>query len=91
MTQTDKSNCPEFLALAETLRERLSVIANREWFNRDPAGHFEALKSVSERIERLASALPAPVDPQLRHYLERRSYDKALAFLSGEPQQAGGH
>jgi hypothetical protein len=91
MTQTSKSECREFLALAETLRERLAVIADREWFNRDPAGHLEALKSVSERIERVVSALPAPVDSQLSHYLERRSYDKALAFLSGEPQQAGRH
>jgi hypothetical protein len=84
MTQPAKPDRPEFLALAETLRERLAVIADREWFNRDPAGHLEALKSVSERIDRLAPALPAPVDPQLRHYLDRRSYDKALAFLSGE-------
>lgn len=78
-----KTDQPEFSALAEALRKRLEVIADRDWFARDSAGHLEALKSVSERIERLSAALPSPVDPQLRHYLERRSYDKALEFLSG--------
>jgi hypothetical protein len=29
----------------------------------------------------LQAALPKPVDPQLVHYLERKSYDKALEFL----------
>ena len=75
---------PEAVALAEALRERLAVIADRDWFARDAAGHLEALKAVSGRIELLAAALPPPLDPQLRHYLDRCSYDKALAFLNGE-------
>jgi hypothetical protein len=83
MISSAKNDRPEFSALAEVLRKRLEVIADRDWFARDSAGHLEALKSVSERIERLSAALPSPVDPQLRHYLERRSYDKALEFLSG--------
>ncbi len=83
MISSAKNDRPEFSALAEALRKRLEVIADRDWFARDSAGHLEALKSVSERIERLSAALPSPVDPQLRHYLERRSYDKALEFLSG--------
>ena len=75
---------PEAVALAEALRERLAVIADRDWFARDATGHLEALKAVSGRIELLAAALPPPLDPQLRHYLDRCSYDKALAFLNGE-------
>ena len=71
-------------ALVTALRERLAVIGDRGWFSRDASGHLDALKAVSDRIELLAAALPPPVDPQLRHYLERCSYDKALAFLSGE-------
>jgi hypothetical protein len=78
-----------FSDLAEALRRRLAIIADREWYARDAAGHLEALKSVSEGIEKAASALPPRVDPQLRHYLERRSYDKALAFLEERP--AEGH
>ena len=75
---------PEAAALAGALRERLAVISDRDWFARDASGHLDALKAVSGRIEVLATALPPPVDPQLRHYLERCSYDKALALLSGE-------
>jgi hypothetical protein len=29
----------------------------------------------------LQAALPRPIDPQLAHYLQRRSYNKALEFL----------
>jgi hypothetical protein len=67
--------------LAAALRERLAVIADREFYVRDPAAHLEKLRAVSEQIAQLQSQLPAPVDPRLAHYLERRSYDKALAFL----------
>ena len=68
-------------ALADALRERLSLIADRAFYQRDPAAHLEALQSVSNRIAALQVRLPEPVDPQLRHFLERCSYDKALAFL----------
>jgi hypothetical protein len=39
------------------------------------------LSAVSEKIDTLQAALPRPIDPQLAHYLQRRSYDKALEFL----------
>jgi hypothetical protein len=67
--------------LAAALRERLQVIADRDFYRRDPAGHLEKLKSVSERVTALQGQLPPPIDPQLAHYLQRCSYDKALAFL----------
>ncbi len=73
------STVPQDLAAA--LRERLAVIGDREWYARDPAGHLERLRTVSERITQLQAQLPPPVDPQLTHYLQRCSYDKALAFL----------
>ena len=68
-------------ALAAALRDRLRIIADRAWVERDSAGHLAALQAVSEKIAALAQSLPAPVDPQLAHFLERCSYDKALAFL----------
>jgi hypothetical protein len=70
-----------YQALATALRERLAVIANREAYARDAAAHMESLKQVSERIATLQTQLPNPVDPQLAHFLQRCSYDKALAFL----------
>ena len=84
MANPHQEQTPELIALADALEERLSVISNREWFARDASGHLEALKAVSGKIGTLAAALPQPVDPQLRHYLERCSYDKALAFIRAD-------
>jgi hypothetical protein len=70
-----------YRALVEALRERLAIIADRSAYQRDPAAHLEQLQAVSERIVALRAALPAPVNPQLAHYLDRSSYDKALAFI----------
>lgn len=68
-------------ALADALRERLAVVADREFYRRDPAAHLIRLQSVSEKITALAAQLPPGVDAQLAHYLQRSSFDKALAFL----------
>ena len=72
--------------LASALRERLSIIADEE-SRRDPEKHMERLKAVSEKLEALQASLPPSTDPRLKHYLERRSYDKALEWLdqSGTP------
>ena len=66
--------------LATALRERLAVIRD-EGSRREPEKHIARLKDVSEKIERLRQQLPSPVDPQLAHYLQRASYDKALERL----------
>jgi hypothetical protein len=66
--------------LVAALRERLAIISDEE-SRRDPAKHMARLGAVSERIENLAAALPKPLDPQLAHFLQRKSYDKALQLL----------
>ena len=71
-------------ALAAAWRERLTVIAERALYARDPAAHLDRLRAASVRIAELQTKLPAPIDPQLAHYLQRCSYDKALAFLEGQ-------
>jgi hypothetical protein len=63
--------------LAEALRERLAIIGD-EASRQNPDQHLERLRIVSEQIETLERRLPATIDPQLRHYLQRRSYSKAL-------------
>jgi hypothetical protein len=68
--------------LAETLRERLAIIRDEE-SRRDEAKHMARLRAVSEKIDQLQAALPQPIDQRLAHYLQRRSYDKALEFLEG--------
>ncbi len=67
--------------LADALRRRLEVIADRAAYARDPDAHLRQLQEASERITALQQRLPTPVDPRLAHYLEKCSYDKALAWL----------
>ena len=66
--------------LAEALRERLKIISDEE-SRRNPEQHVKRLRKVSEHIETLVAALPQPIPPRLAHFLDRRSYDKALEFL----------
>lgn len=43
------------------------------------------------RLDALAGRLPRETDPVLRHYLQKKSYEKARLFLSGREaeNQAG--
>jgi hypothetical protein len=66
--------------LRDALRDRLAIIRDEE-SRRDTDTHMARLRTVSEKIEQLQAALPRPIDPQLAHYLQRKSYDKALEFL----------
>jgi hypothetical protein len=80
---------PDLTSLAEALRERLAVIADHAHRDSDQAGHLQRLIDVSGRIDSLIAALPSQeLDPQFRHYLEKRSYDKALAWIEGAPEKA---
>jgi len=66
--------------LAEALRERLAIIGDEE-SRQDPERHTKRLRVISEKIEELEQQLPPKIDPQLRHFLQRRSYSKALELL----------
>ena len=68
--------------LTQALRERLAVIRD-EQSRRDEAKHIARLKAISEQIDDLQTRLPKLLAPRLVHYLQRKSYDKALEFLEG--------
>lgn len=73
----------EHLALLKSaLQRRLEVVGDSALRERDPAAHLEALKSAAEKLDEIVHALPREIDPMLRHYLERQSYIKALAWLN---------
>ena len=73
--------------LVAALRERLAIIGD-ENSRRDPEKHTARLRAVSERIDNQAAALPKPIDPQLAHFLQRKSYDKALELLEANAAEA---
>ena len=72
-------------ALHQTLRDavkaRLDLVADHAFRDRDPAAHLSALKGAAHRLDAEVAGLPVDADPTLRHYLERQSYTKALAWL----------
>ena len=68
--------------LVAALRERLAIISDEE-SRRDPEKHIARLRENSEKIDNIAAKLPKPVEPQLAHFLQRKSYDKALELLEG--------
>jgi hypothetical protein len=66
--------------LAKALRKRLAVISDQA-LRADPERHLAELREASETILALQARLPKNIHPHLRHYLERCSFDKALAWL----------
>lgn len=68
-------------ALRDAVKGRLDVVADAALRERDPAAHLEALKRAAATLDAMVADLPADADPMIRHYLERQSYTKALAWL----------
>ena len=68
-------------ALHEAVKDRLDVVADHGLRDRDPAAHLQKLMAAAGRLDELVGQLPPETDPMLRHYLERQSYVKALAWL----------
>jgi len=77
-----------FSDLIAALRERIAIIRD-ENSRREPEKHTARLRTISEKIDNLAAALPKPIDPQLAHFLQRKSYDKALEFLDANAGETG--
>jgi hypothetical protein len=69
--------------LADALRERLEIVGDEE-SRRDAVRHTERLREVSEKLDLIEHRLPPTIDPQLKHFLQRRSYSKALELLTLE-------
>lgn len=67
--------------LQTLLLKRLEVIADRDFYERDPSGHLAALKDVSEKITAYNETQNEALDAKMRHYLTNSSFQKALDHL----------
>ena len=67
--------------LFKAVNDRLDLVADHAWRDRDPAGHLEGLKAAAGRLDQLVRNLPGDTDPMLRHFLEKQSYTKARDWL----------
>jgi len=68
-------------ALHSALQKRLAVVGDHAHRDRDPASHLAALKEAAAALETIIDSLPESTHPEIRHYLERQSYQKAVAWL----------
>jgi hypothetical protein len=66
-------------AILEALRELDAAVKSVSKVEPKPN-----LLSMFERIDALTAQLPAGVNPDLLHYISRRSYEKARLLLEGE-------
>ena len=70
--------------LTEALAQLLDGIGS-------PMGSQDDLRQAIQRVDELASRLTPAEPAELRHFLERRSYSKALDFLrANAPQEPVG-
>lgn len=74
----------DFALLHRLLRQRLDVIADHAWRDRDPSAHLDALRNVSEAIQAEQARLRPQLPPRLQHYLQQSSLQKALEYLEME-------
>lgn len=79
----DELTKTQLATVGALLEERLRVIGDRDWRERDQPGHLEALKKVAVEIEAAKKQVPRGFDQELTHYLERCSFDKALERIRG--------
>ena len=71
----------DFALLHRLLRQRLDVIADHAWRDRDPSAHLDALRGVSEAIQAEQARLRPQLPLRLQHYLQQSSLQKALEYL----------
>jgi hypothetical protein len=73
---------PILKVLAETLQSYLEAVKKAGDPTVDLHAHFQ-------KLEVLAKTLPPGTNPQLRHYLQQKSYRKAHDLLQGGDPEAG--
>lgn len=69
--------------MSETEKQLLAALRELDAAARDRRMPPPPLQPLFERIDRLAATLPPETDPELRHFLQRKSYAKAREWLEG--------
>ena len=70
--------------LHATLKSMMKVIES----GRAASERGESLTDLLHRIDRLGEEMAGDCPPMLQHYLEKRSYTKAIDFLEGRDETA---
>ncbi len=67
--------------LQRALEARRLIIADQEFRDRDPQAHLAALRKAAAAIDAAVERLGCSTPPELNHYLQGQSYDKAADWL----------
>lgn len=78
--------------MTETEKEILETLKalNQEVSSMNGPGAKQNLVQFFNRLDQLATELPETTHPRLMHYMHKRSYEKALLFLSGGAEEIQG-
>ncbi|MBE7495631.1 MAG: hypothetical protein HS117_11835 [Verrucomicrobiaceae bacterium] len=79
----------DFSLLRTLLQQRLAIIADHAFRDRDSGAHLQALQTVSEQIAAEHQRLRGLLPPRLNHFLTQASFTKALEYLESMPADAG--
>ncbi len=69
------------VSLLRSLKNRLAVVADRALYERDPQAHLAALQAASASLDQTVTDCRPKIPPDLAHYLDRQSYQKAIDWL----------
>lgn len=74
--------------MTETEKKILEILKalNHEVSSMNGPGAKPNLVRFFNRLDQLTTELPETTHPRLMHYMHKRSYEKALLFLSGETE-----
>ncbi len=75
--------------MSTTETQLLAALHELEAAARDRREPPPPLQPLFDRIDRLAASLPPESDPELRHFLQRKSYAKAREWLEGHTPVRG--
>jgi hypothetical protein len=75
--------------VTEIESQLLAALLDLETSARDRTEPRPSLLPLFERLDLLAAHLGAAGDPELRHFLQRKSYEKALQRLQGLAAERG--
>ncbi len=72
---------PIYERLRVALKRRLDIIADHKLRTYNPEGQLQQLAEASREIEALSKELGARAPAELRHFLDRMSFNKALEWI----------
>lgn len=76
--------------LEQSILQSLETLEAAAAARSQPAAEKPPLLPILQRLDQLTRELPPETSPDLRHYLQRGSYQKARLLLAGQDPESDG-